>query len=142
MGLLNRKRHDTLQRTRTNSSRNDLLKQIRNAVNPNQKMQNRVLMVQAAMVTAAVILLIVFALMANSELMTLKSSASKELVPNLDAIVNNLQDIKGQVATSYEKTEALPLLAEMSDVTKSIEGNLSITVNAMTNSPVFTGGIG
>mmetsp|Transcript_3000 Transcript_3000/g.7312 ORF Transcript_3000/g.7312 Transcript_3000/m.7312 type:complete len:81 (+) Transcript_3000:588-830(+) len=80
--------------------------------------------------------------MANSELMTLKSSASKELVPNLDAIVNNLQDIKGQVATSYEKTEALPLLAEMSDVTKSIEGNLSITVNAMTNSPVFTGGIG
>merc|ERR1712174_163102 len=113
----------------TKSSKHELLKQIRDAVNPNQKLHNIILMFQAGIVTAAVIMLCVFAILANYE-----------IIPNLNSIIGSLNDIEQGVNTSYEMTTYMPLLYDMSDLSKSIEGNLSVTVYAMTNSPLFLSG--
>ena len=85
-------------------------------------------------------MLCVFAILANYEIQTLLSSSNDEIIPNLNSIIGSLGDIEKGVNTSYEMTQYMPLLYDMSDLSQSIEGNLSITVYAMTNSPLFLSG--
>jgi len=129
-----------LTRSYTRSSKHELLKQIRDAVNPNQKLHNIIMMVQAGMITAAVIMLCVFAILANYEITQLIKASEDEIIPNLNDIIDSLGSIEKGVNTSYEMTTYMPLLYEMNDLSKGIEGNLSITVNAMISSPLFLSG--
>jgi hypothetical protein len=85
-------------------------------------------------------MLCVFAILANYEIQTLLSASNDEIIPNLNSIIGSLNDIEKGVNTSYEMTQYMPLLYDMSDLSESIEGNLSITVYAMTNSPLFLSG--
>merc|ERR1712157_487597 len=113
-----------LTRSNTRSSKHELLKQIRDAVNPNQKLHN-------------IIMLCVFAILANYEITQLIKASEDEIIPNLNDIIDSLGSIEKGVNTSYEMTTYMPLLYEMNDLSKGIEGNLSITVNAMISSPLF-----
>ena len=45
------------------------------------------------------------------------------------------------VDAAYEITKLMPLLNDMNELTGYIKGNLSITVQAMVNSPVLQGGL-
>merc|ERR1712032_1310635 len=67
--------------------------------------------------------------------------ATTTITSNLDAIIASLSDIQKGVNESYEATTLMPLLLDMNEQTKYIEGNLSITVDAMINSPVLAGGL-
>ncbi|QDZ19048.1 hypothetical protein HOP50_02g15570 [Chloropicon primus] len=129
-----------LSRSYTRSSKHELLKQIRDAVNPNQRRQNVLLMAQAGFLSIAVILLAVFALLALVEIQKL-TAATDTIIPNLDAIILGLTDIEKGVDAAYEATTLMPLLLTMNELSGYIEGNLTITVNAMVNSPVLTGGL-
>merc|ERR1712188_110422 len=128
---------ETLSRSYTKSSKKELLKQIRDAVNPNQRRQNVLLIAQAGLISAATILLAIFALF---EILKL-DKATTTITSNLDAIIASLSDIQKGVNESYEATTLMPLLLDMNEQTKYIEGNLSITVEAMINSPVLAGGL-
>mmetsp|Transcript_562 Transcript_562/g.2237 ORF Transcript_562/g.2237 Transcript_562/m.2237 type:complete len:147 (-) Transcript_562:74-514(-) len=130
----------SLQRVGTMSSKHELLKQIRDAVNPNQRKQNILLMAQAALLSAAVILLAVFALLALFEIEKL-NDATDTIIPNLDSIIEDLNQIEEGVDAAYEITKLMPLLNDMNELTGYIKGNLSITVQAMVNSPVLQGGL-
>mmetsp|Transcript_2265 Transcript_2265/g.8172 ORF Transcript_2265/g.8172 Transcript_2265/m.8172 type:complete len:147 (+) Transcript_2265:170-610(+) len=130
----------SLQRVGTMSSKHELLKQIRDAVNPNQRKQNILLMTQAALLSAAVILLAVFALLALFEIEKL-NDATDTIIPNLDSIIEDLNQIEEGVDAAYEITKLMPLLNDMNELTGYIKGNLSITVQAMVNSPVLQGGL-
>jgi len=88
----------------------------------------------------AVILLAVFALLALVEIQKL-TAATDTIIPNLDAIILGLTDIEKGVDAAYEATTLMPLLLTMNELSGYIEGNLTITVNAMVNSPVLTGGL-
>merc|ERR1712039_1101216 len=125
---------ETLSRSYTKSSKKELLKQIRDAVNPNQRRQNVLLIAQAGLISAATILLAIFALLTLDK-------ATTTITSNLDAIIASLSDIQKGVNESYEATTLMPLLLDMNEQTKYIEGNLSITVEAMINSPVLAGGL-
>merc|ERR1711907_200055 len=131
---------ETLSRSYTKSSKKELLKQIRDAVNPNQRRQNVLLIAQAGLISAATILLAIFALLALFEILKL-DKATTTITSNLDAIIASLSDIQKGVNESYEATTLMPLLLDMNEQTKYIEGNLSITVEAMINSPVLAGGL-
>merc|ERR1711907_519031 len=124
----------SLQRVGTMSSKHELLKQIRDAVNPNQRKQNILLMAQAALLSAAVILLALF------EIEKL-NGATDTIIPNLDSIIEDLNQIEEGVDAAYEITKLMPLLNDMNELTGYIKGNLSITVQAMVNSPVLQGGL-
>ena len=91
-------------------------------------------------ITAAVIMLCVFAILANYEITQLIKASEDEIIPNLNDIIDSLGSIEKGVNTSYEMTTYMPLLYEMNDLSKGIEGNLSITVNAMISSPLFLSG--
>merc|ERR1712222_258100 len=121
---------ETLSRSYTKSSKKELLKQIRDAVNPNQRRQNVLLIAQAGLISAATIILALF------EILKL-DKATTTITSNLDAIIASLSDIQKGVNESYEATTLMPLLLDMNEQTKYIEGNLSITVDAMINSPVL-----
>merc|ERR1712190_377523 len=125
---------ETLSRSYTKSSKKELLKQIRDAVNPNQRRQNVLLIAQAGLISAATILLALF------EILKL-DKATTTIPSNLDAIIASLSDIQKGVNESYEATTLMPLLLDMNEQTKYIEGNLSITVEAMIKSPVLAGGL-
>merc|ERR1712216_439021 len=131
---------ETLSRSYTKSSKKELLKQIRDAVNPNQRRQNVLLIAQAGLISAATIILAIFALLALFEILKL-DKATTTITSNLDAIIASLSDIQKGVNESYEATPLMPLLLDMNEQTKYIEGNLSITVEAMINSPVLAGGL-
>merc|ERR1712032_649532 len=131
---------ETLSRSYTKSSKKELLKQIRDAVNPNQRRQNVLLIAQAGLISAATIILAIFALLALFEILKL-DKATTTITSNLDAIIASLSDIQKGVNESYEATTLMPLLLDMNEQTKYIEGNLSITVDAMINSPVLAGGL-
>merc|ERR1711934_539404 len=62
---------ETLSRSYTKSSKKELLKQIRDAVNPNQRRQNVLLIAQAGLIGAATIILAIFALLALFEILKL-----------------------------------------------------------------------
>eukprot|EP00212_Chloropicon_laureae_P007114 CAMPEP_0197490134 /NCGR_PEP_ID=MMETSP1311-20131121/4741_1 /TAXON_ID=464262 /ORGANISM="Genus nov. species nov., Strain RCC856" /LENGTH=143 /DNA_ID=CAMNT_0043034595 /DNA_START=306 /DNA_END=737 /DNA_ORIENTATION=+ len=128
-----------LTRSYTRSSKHELLKQIRDAVNPNQRWHNRILIAQAALVTTAVVLLVIFAILAQIEILALNEAAEDEIIPNLDSIIGSLKGIEQGVNASYEATLYMPLLLDMNRMSKELEGNLSITVQAMTNSPILSG---
>merc|ERR1711934_664950 len=129
---------ETLSRSYTKSSKKELLKQIRDAVNPNQRRQNVLLIAQAGLISAATIILAIFALLALFKILKLDKAT---ITSNLDAIIASLSDIQKGVNESYEATTLMPLLLDMNEQTKYIEGNLSITVDAMINSPVLAGGL-
>merc|ERR1711959_687622 len=115
---------ETLSRSYTKSSKKELLKQIRDAVNPNQRRQNVLLIAQAGLISAATILLALF------EILKL-DKATTTITSNLDAIIASLSDIQKGVNESYEATTLMPLLLDMNEQTKYIEGSLSITVEAL-----------
>uniref|UniRef100_A0A7S2WYX8 Uncharacterized protein n=1 Tax=Chloropicon primus TaxID=1764295 RepID=A0A7S2WYX8_9CHLO len=94
----------------------------------------------AGSLSIAVILLAVFALLALVEIQKL-TAATDTIIPNLDAIILGLTDIEKGVDAAYEATTLMPLLLTMNELSGYIEGNLTITVNAMVNSPVLTGGL-
>mmetsp|Transcript_14134 Transcript_14134/g.27194 ORF Transcript_14134/g.27194 Transcript_14134/m.27194 type:complete len:148 (+) Transcript_14134:213-656(+) len=132
-----------LARSYTRSSKHELLKQIRDAVNPNQRSHNIILITQTAMVTIAVVLLVIFALLAQVELTKLNEASKDEIIPNLDSIIDSLDSIEKGVDESYQMTQYMPLLYDMNTLSGYIEGNLTITVDAMTKSPLFlSGGFG
>lgn len=85
-------------------------------------------------------MLCVFAILANYEITQLIKASEDEIIPNLNDIIDSLGSIEKGVNTSYEMTTYMPLLYEMNDLSKGIEGNLSITVNAMISSPLFLSG--
>ena len=89
---------------------------------------------------AAVILLAVFALLALFEIEKL-NGATDTIIPNLDSIIEDLNQIEEGVDAAYEITKLMPLLNDMNELTGYIKGNLSITVQAMVNSPVLQGGL-
>lgn len=89
---------------------------------------------------AAVILLAVFALLALFEIEKL-NDATDTIIPNLDSIIEDLNQIEEGVDAAYEITKLMPLLNDMNELTGYIKGNLSITVQAMVNSPVLQGGL-
>ena len=91
-------------------------------------------------ISAATIILAIFALLALFEILKL-DKATTTITSNLDAIIASLSDIQKGVNESYEATTLMPLLLDMNEQTKYIEGNLSITVDAMINSPVLAGGL-
>merc|ERR1712010_374771 len=124
---------ETLSRSYTKSSKKELLKQIRDALNPNQRRQNVLLIAQAGLISAATIILAIFALLALFEILKLDKATT--------TITSSLSDIQKGVNESYEATTLMPLLLDMNEQTKYIEGNLSITVDAMINSPVLAGGL-
>merc|ERR1711907_329625 len=95
---------------------------------------------QAALLSAAVILLAVFALLALFEIEKL-NAATDTIIPNLDSIIEDLNQIEEGVDAAYEITKLMPLLYDMNELTGYIKGNLSITVQAMVNSPVMQGGL-
>ena len=94
-------------------------------------------------VTIAVVLLVIFALLAQVELTKLNEASKDEIIPNLDSIIDSLDSIEKGVDESYQMTQYMPLLYEMNTLSGYIEGNLTITVDAMTKSPLFlSGGFG
>merc|ERR1711907_265668 len=82
----------SLQRVGTMSSKHELLKQI------------ILLMAQAALLSAAVILLAVFALLALFEIEKL-NGATDTIIPNLDSIIEDLNQIEEGVDAAYEITK-------------------------------------
>merc|ERR1712037_869056 len=78
---------ETLSRSYTKSSKKELLKQIRDAVNPNQRRQNVLLIAQAGLISAATIILAIF------EILKL-DKATTTITSNLDAIIASLSDIQ------------------------------------------------
>ena len=69
------------------------------------------------------------------------NGATDTIIPNLDSIIEDLNQIEEGVDAAYEITKLMPLLNDMNELTGYIKGNLSITVQAMVNSPVMQGGL-
>jgi len=55
-------------------------------------------------VTTAVVLLVIFAILAQIEILALNEAAEDEIIPNLDSIIGSLKGIEQGVNASYEAT--------------------------------------
>merc|ERR1712048_303793 len=97
--------------------------QIRDAVNPNQKLQNYIQIDEALVVLTVVIMLVVVAGVGLHEIEQVKS-ATNAIGPNMDTIITNINEVQKQLNISYETSLNMPLLTQMSTLSDEIEGNL------------------
>lgn len=88
-------------------------------------------------VTIAVIVLIVFAALANEQITILEKATKQKLIPNMDGIIKNLQAISEGTAYAYQTTTLMPLLTDMKNYNDYISGNLTITVSIFVDSTSF-----
>jgi hypothetical protein len=128
-----------LQRTGTMSTKKELLKQIRDAVNPGQRRQNQVAMLQAALSVAGIIVLIVFVGLMYGTLENTKH-VTGALDEQMAITLSLMQNMSASLNTTESFLGYLSVLPGMVDNMETMKTNIAISTDAMGCSAIFGGG--
>ena len=128
-----------LERVGTMSTEKELLRQIRDAVNPGQRRQNQVAMLQAGLSVAGIVVLIVFVGLMYGTL-----ESTKKVTGELDEQMNVTLGLMQEMSASLNTTESflgyLSVLPGMVDHMDNMKTNIAISTDAMGCSAIFGGG--
>ena len=128
-----------LQRTGTMSTKKELLKQIRDAVNPGQRRQNQVAMLQAALSVAGIIVLIVFVGLMYGTLESTKN-VTGALDEQMAITLSLMQNMSASLNTTESFLGYLSVLPGMVDNMETMKANIAISTDTMGCSAIFGGG--